>query len=160
MHRLAVHDFPVREWFFSNLAEADIKPSETSMEDLWIGKDWCHTSSKLIYVTPWKISDLYRTSSPNLHVVLTCMGAWFSRVGLVWFGLVKKLCFRKYIGEEISQETKDTKKWKDGSNSEGRNGKNIKHSIYISWTPINASLELKNLKAPLASQLKAASQSW
>ena len=75
---------------FSSLTRADMKTPETNMKETWVGKDRCHTFSKLIYITHWKISDLHRTSSPSLHVVLTSLGIWLCRIFClfvsVWYG--------------------------------------------------------------------------
>lgn len=151
----------------SSLTRADTKMPEPGTEAPWVGKDKCHASSKLIYVTHWKISDLSWTSSSSLHVVLISMGIGFSRVLFFFFFVLVLLgVFCNYaLGTVL--ERRETKSWAQRTpenesrlaNSEGRNWKSIKYSIYISRTPASASLVLKNWKAPLANQLKATSQS-
>lgn len=161
---------------FSNLTSADMKTPEPGVKVPWVGKDRYHTSSKLIYVTRWKISDLPQTSSSSLRVVLISMGIGFSRVGVFlclffvfWFcffciGFVGAFCIYA-LGTVL--EKGQTKSWTQRTpeserritDSEGRNWKSIKYSVSISWTPTSVSLMLKNWKAPLANQLKATSQS-
>lgn len=95
---------------FSNLTRADMKTPEPGMKVPWVGTDRSHRSSKLIYVTHWKISDLPWTSSSNLHVVLISMGIGFSRIVFFFFctGLVGVFCSYA-LGMVL--EKRQTKSW-------------------------------------------------
>lgn len=79
------HEFPLGAWFFWQPEQRYMVTPENSVKGPWVGNDRRHTSSKLVYVTHWK------AVTSNLHVVLTSMSIWFSRL-LFYFVLLSVFC--------------------------------------------------------------------
>lgn len=155
----------------SNLTREDIKTPETIRQEPWVGKaNATHPPNSFMKPTGKSLL------STNLISKSTCcfhsVAIWFSRVFLVWFGLV---WFGLDLGFFCSYalgrvlEKRQTKSWTQRMPKSERMVLTVREEVkrelnYIYSprppSPSNVGLVLKSLKAPLTSQLKATFQSW